>query len=203
MSFCNVSVEAVTMATVQFAQLPGNQTLLPPTKSGTSFLAASHFSISQDRQFTNPSLKSIFKRDYVPWDINGRPAAAEPPNPAEVLHRDNRFFTPHPSETAAAYPYKSLTKSDMAEAQAKLSKTNFKMDKDLTKFDSFHTTHNREFPAKDVRYTRVAPIRPIPSSIPQGDPEKSLQPLSDYRDRYQRHDCGKPEKAGSMHQGKH
>jgi len=175
--------------------------LLPPSKTGIDFLASSHFSISQHNDGTHSSLKSIFKKDYVPWDISHRPPASVPPFPAEVLHRDARFFNEKASETTNAYPSKSVPRSAQKDTNI-LRCTNFKMDRDLSKFDSFHTTHSAHYqpPAGGASRHQLSD-NPQESFIPQGDPDKAPQPISDYRDRYRGHGVGTPFKAPSMHQG--
>ncbi|GFS02361.1 hypothetical protein ElyMa_001121000 [Elysia marginata] len=68
----------------------------------------------------------------------------------------------------------------------KFSNTNFKMDSDTSKVDSFHTTHRQYFkpklgntfePLKQIIHTQH-------SSIPQGDREKADLPISDYKCKY-------------------
>jgi len=175
---------------------------LPSSKMGTDFLASSHFSIAQHDAVTQGALKSIFKRDYIPWDIHNKTSASVPPKPAEVLHRDARYFNERASETTQAYPEKSLPHSAQAGTN-NLRCTNFKMDRDLSKFNSFHTSHLLDYPARQGEVSRhKIPENTQQSYIPQGDPEKAPQPISDYRDRFRGHDgTKKPLRAASMHQG--
>ena len=203
-----ISVTMATVGVTHYAQLPGSRKLMPTRKSGTEFLVASHFTIAQDSEVTSPSLKSIFKKDYTPWHIACRPPASEPPPPAEVLHKDDRFFAEKASETSKAYKFRgaNLPRPDMSDVSAKLRTTNFKMDRDVSKFDSFHTSHNLDFYAKEFQGVpkSMPKENPMESFIPQGDPEKAQHPQSDYRDRFRGHDAltTKPEKALSMHQGR-
>ena len=188
-------------ASVMSLPVISSSRMIEAPKVGTDFLSSSHFAIAQDEAATQPSLKSIFKKDYVPWDISSRPPAAIPPRPAEVLHRDARYFNEKASETTKAYQPKSLPNS--AHKDKKLSGTNFKMDRDLSKFDSFHTTHALHYtpPTMEGNVSFQPAAYPMQSFIPQGDPAKAPQPVSDYRDRYRGHDTKKPFKAPSMHQG--
>ena len=56
----------------------------------TAFLSRSHFKIGQDDVATDPSLESVFKRDYPPLGIHGRPSAIDPPPPVKFHHSDDR-----------------------------------------------------------------------------------------------------------------
>ncbi len=191
------------VSAIQYARQPGQKSNLEPSKVSTNFLAASHFTISQDDSVTKGSLKSIFKKDYVPWDINAKPDAAKPPKPANVLQTDDRYFNEKSSETRQQYEPHEITKPEMRNITNKLGATNFKMDADR-RLNTFQTTHNSDYqPKQSSSYERGAPKQdPLQSFIPQGDPEKAPEPLSDYKDRYHGHDIDtKPELAGSAHQG--
>ena len=185
--------------------ISGTKTMMPAQKSGIEFLSGSHFRISQDDSVTNDSLKSIFKRDYVPWKITCKPSGAIPPAPADVLTRDDRYFNDKVSETRQVYEYRFLEKPELQNDHTKLRGTNFKMDKDLNKFQCYDTTHNLDYPAKQLsRFKkRGGKENPMRSFIPQGDPDKVTEPLSDYKNRYRGHDAltTKPAKAPSAHQG--
>lgn len=192
-------------AGVSALPMPPVGKLLVAPKVGTDFLSSSHFTISQDTSNASAksSLRSIFKKDYVPWDISSRPSASIPPDPAEVLHRDQRFFNEKASETTKAYQPKPVQGYIPTDSHNNRS-TNFKMDRDLSKFDSFHTTHDSHYTPHDIGegYCNKLPENPMQSFIPQGDPGKAPQPISDYRDRYRGHaKARKPFKAPSMHQG--
>ena len=56
----------------------------------TAFLSRSHFQISQDNAVTDPCLESVFKRDFPPLWIHGRPSAIDPPPPVQFHHFDDR-----------------------------------------------------------------------------------------------------------------
>ena len=155
----------------------------------TAFLSSSHFQISQDRRVTNGSLKSVFKRDYVPWEVSSKPQAARPPRPAEVLHKDDQYFNEKASETRQQYDYRGLEGGPTQGLPQNIGATNFKMDRD-PRFNSFQTTHNRDYTPKEAAGERGgSPKTKWKSFIPQGDPEKAPEPISDYRDRYRGHDA--------------
>lgn len=181
--------------------------LMPAPKSGIDYLSSSHFTISQDCSVTSPSLKSVFKKDYTPWSVSSRPVPSIPPQPAQVLHKDDRFCNEKASETTNAYQFRAtnLVRPDMTGVSAKLRATNFKMDRDMSKFDSFNTSHMLDFYPKEFQGIpkSMPKENPMESFIPQGDKEKALNPVSDYRDRFKGHDARttKPDKAPSMHQG--
>lgn len=149
-------------------------------------------------------MQSIFKSDYPPYHSYGRSAGAKPPPLSEVMHRDAGFFNERESETVKSFEYRHLPKPEIQGASGKLRTTNFKMDRDLNKFNSFETVHNSYFTPKmsDGYKNPIAPtIRE--SHIPQGDQEKVLQPLTDYREKYPGHDTTvhKTFRAPSMHEG--
>lgn len=178
---------------------------MPAPQVGTDFLASSHFQIAQDPWATHPAMKTTFNKDYTPHNITGRPAAAKPPAPAWLMHKDDRHFNTKRSETVKAYEYTPMAKPKLENAQETLQKTNFKMDCDLKKFDTFHTTHNTYYPVHNSEsYILDKPKQePMKSYVPQGDREKAPQPMSDYRDRYRGHDTSKVivSKAESQHTG--
>jgi hypothetical protein len=179
---------------------------MSPRKSGVDFLVSSHFKICQDPNDIKPAYLSTFKRDYPPHPSGEISAAAEPPAPAHVMHGDAKFFNKQLSETAAEFEKKHVPKPVLKDARTKLSATNYKMDRDLNKFDSFHTTHNLYFPPHHLNeYSGFKKTigKSVDSYIPQGDREKAPYPISDYRDHYQGHDTRKVvvNKAPSMHAG--
>ena len=89
----------------------------------------------------------------------------------------------------------------------KLSVTNFKMDSDTKKIDSFHTTHNHYFkPKVEDGFAPLAQIHTTQvSSIPQGDREKAELPISDYKYKFSGIDTNKNRvlRARNMHNGNH
>ena len=189
------------VAAVQYARMPGEKTMMPAQKVGVDFLASSHFTISQDESVRKESLKSVFKKDYVPWEINSKPPGAIPPRPADILQADERYFNQKASETKQAYEPYEINKPELRDIRHKLGATNFKMDSD-PRLNSFQTTHNRDYTPKSGDASQLQlPNNPMRSYIPQGDPDKAPDPISDYRDRYRGHDASmnKPQKLGSKH----
>lgn len=173
-------------------------------KTGKAFLESTSFQISHDNSVTHDSMKSIFKQDYPPYDQYGRTKGAKPPPLSEVMHKDEKFFREKESETVAAFDYRGLPKKEGDGSRVNLSSTNFKMDSDINKFKSFTTVHNSYFTPKMCDNFEKPPAPTTRDShIPQGDKEKELQPLSDYRQKFQGHDTTvhKIEKAPPMHEG--
>ncbi|KAL4227714.1 hypothetical protein ACF0H5_013149 [Mactra antiquata] len=173
-------------------------------KTGQAFLESTSFRINQDDLLTNNRMNSIFKSDYPPYEVQGRTQGAKQPPLSEVMHRDQKFFNERESETNKSFEYRHLPKPEIQGASGKLRITNFKMDRDVSKFNSFQTVHNSYFTPKmtDTHKMYKAPTM-RESFIPQGDKEKEPQPLTDYRDRYQGHDTTihKTIRAPSMHEG--
>ena len=173
-------------------------------ESGQEFLKSTSFQIGQDDVLTNNKMNSIFKSDYPPYDVSGRTSGAKPPPLSEVMHRDARFFNEKGSETTKSFEYRPHPKPEIIGASGKLRVTNFKMDRDLSKFNSFETVHSAYFTPKmtDKHKNIIAPTT-RDSHIPQGDREKEPQPLTDYRDRFKGHDTNlfKTIRAPSMHEG--
>ncbi|XP_052793104.1 testis-expressed protein 45-like [Mya arenaria] len=173
-------------------------------KTGQDFLESTSFRIGQDDQLTNQRMDSIFKSDYPPYGTYGRPAGARPPPLSEVMHRDQKFFSERESETTKSFEYRHLPKPEIQGASGKLRVTNFKMDRDISKFNNFETVHNSYFtPKMGDAYKRVEGAGTRQSNIPQGDREKEPQPLTDYRDMFKGHDTNihKTIRAPSMHEG--
>lgn len=194
---------AAGVAAVNYARnRPALSSLIEEQPTRTEFLASSHFKISQDPYVTQPSLKSVFKVDYPPWDIHSKPPGAIPPKPAEIFQKDDRYFNIKASETRKEYEYRFLEKPAIISDADKLRGTNFKMDRDK-RFNSFQTTHNAEFPPKEMsQYTSAVPTNDkMKSYIPQGDRDKAPEPVSDYKDRFRGIDATlhKPKVAINMH----
>ncbi|KAJ8304077.1 hypothetical protein KUTeg_017660 [Tegillarca granosa] len=168
-------------------------------------LAVSNFKVAQDMRVTNNAMHSIFKQDYPAYDHYGRGPEAERPMLAEVMHRDTNHFPNKESETVSSFEYRYLPKPVVLNVHEKLRSTNFKMDADLNKVNSFETVHDSYFtPKMNWNYERTQPTTNISEShIPQGDPDKAPDPWSDYRDRFRGHDTTKFRivKAPSMHEG--
>lgn len=173
-------------------------------KTGQDFLESTSFRISQDDLLTNQKMNSIFKSDYPPYNHYGRDEGAKPPPLSEVMHRDQKFFNERESETTKSFEHRFAPKPEIQGASGRLRITNFKMDRDLSKFNTFETVHNSYFTPKMAdNYKRVENPATHRSHIPQGDKEKEPQPLTDYRDRFQGHDTTihKTIRAPSMHEG--
>lgn len=174
-----------------------------PTESTN--LAVSNFKVGQDMRVTNNAMHSIFKQDYPAYDHYGRGPEAERPMLAEVMHRDKNHFPNKESETVSSFEYRYLPKPVVLNVHEKLRSTNFKMDADLNKVNSYETVHDSYFtPKMNWNYERTQPTTNISEShIPQGDPDKAPDPWSDYRDRFRGHDTTKFRiiKAPSMHEG--
>ena len=175
-------------------------------KSGTDLLASTNFQVSQDMSVTKSNMKSIFKKDYPAYNYYGRASEADRPPLAEVMHKDQSFFTERNSETVKAFQYSEMPpKEILPDVHQKLRSTNFKMDVDNSKVNAFHTMHDTYFtPKMNGDYRRAQPASTLTEDhIPQGDRGKAAQPWSDYRDRYRGHDTTihKVIKAPSMHEG--
>lgn len=173
-------------------------------KTGQDFLESTNFQISQDPAATKDSMRSIFKQDYPPYPNYGRGLGARPPPLSEVMHRDERYFNKKESETVSSFEFRGLPKKEFDGSRVNLSSTNFKMDSDINKFRSFSTMHNSQFyPKMSDTFEKMPVPTTRDSHIPQGDKEKELLPLSDYRQKFQGHDTTvhKIEKVPSMHEG--
>lgn len=188
-------------SSLQYHKMPNAKCVVPDHQTGIEFLASSHFTISQDPSVTDNSMKSIFRKDYIPWRIEEKPSAAIPPKPADVLLKDPRYFNHRQSETRNAYEYRFLEKPVVRDVSEQLRATNFKMHRD-PRFDSFKTTHNVDYTPKQAGKLPGRPIG-MQSFIPQGDPDKAPHPVSDYRDRYRGHDVceNRVEKASGKQPG--
>lgn len=180
------------------------QAMIPPPLTRSEFLVSSHFTIGHENNPTLGGTKSVFKKDYVPWNKWSRQESSVPPKPSEVLHRDPQFFNERASETVTAYKYNPVQNSILRDAQAKLGATNFKMDSDVSKFNSFQTSHNLDYTPKSYGTKPTFHREEYRTVIPQGDREKMEAPISDYRDRFTGHDTStiKMYKAPSNHYGK-
>ena len=119
----------------------------------------------------------------------------------------HRYFNEKASETVKSFPPKSGKRSGPGLAEInELRATNFKMDRDLSKFNQFNTSHGLEFQPYHVGpHSRAVPnADPMKSYVPQGDKEKAPNPVTDYRGNFMGHDVlsNKTIKAPNMHQGK-
>ncbi|KAL3867036.1 hypothetical protein ACJMK2_044273 [Sinanodonta woodiana] len=193
------------MATAAVAIPSGqiNAPVLKP-KTGQAFLESTNFHISQDDSITRENMQSIFKSDYPAHPDYRKVEGAQPPPLSEVMHRDNHYFNEKSSETVSSFEYRYLPKPTIGDAQTKLRKTNFKMDRDLNKFKIFETMNSTYFtPKMDDGYKRLHGKSLQHSHIPQGDRDKEPQPLSDYRDKFRGHDTSvvKVDRAPVMHDG--
>ncbi|XP_005092049.1 uncharacterized protein LOC101845903 [Aplysia californica] len=165
-------------------------------------LGSNNFSIGHDFSVTKSTLQSVFKKDFPEHGTYGRADLAKPPRLGDVMHIDDRF-NERASETVKAFEYQSIPKPVLLDVANKLSHTNFKMDSDTSKINSFHTTHNHFFkpkmgdtfsPLQQIQTTQV-------SSVPQGDREKAEKPISDYKYKFTGIDTTKNrvERARCMH----
>ena len=146
---------------------------IPQQKVGPDFLAASHFSISQEERWV-PShdpmaYKSTFKKDYPPLPLQKRERIPSPA-PAGIMHKDNRYAD-HVSLTRSHFVEKPLPNEEHSDASYALRKTNFKMDSDK-KLKSFQTTHKEYFPVRPLEEAKNSPLNGktewMKSHIPQG-----------------------------------
>lgn len=174
--------------------------------TGSDFLASTNFKVAQDMSVLEESMKSVFKKDYPPYQHYGREKESERPKLAEVMTRDDTFFKDRASETVHAFEYRYLPKPvALDDIHQKLRSTNFKMDTDVNKVNVFETMHTSYFkPKMTSAYQRTEPAASTSvSHIPQGDPDKALEPCSDYRDRFMGHDTSVhvTHRAPSMHEG--
>ena len=111
-----------------------------------------------------------------------------------------RFFKDELSETTQSYPAKCQPRVSFGDAN-KLRATNFKMDKDLSKFNEYNTTHDSQYTPHIISSKPKAVENPMKSSLQYGDQDKSENPISDYRDNFLRHDAllTKPKRAANKH----
>jgi len=165
-----------------------------------SHLGANNFTIGHDFSVTQGTLKSVFKKDYLDHDAYGRAEQAKPPRLGDVMHIDDAFNN-RVSETSTAFEYRHLKKPVLLDVGNKLRLTNFKMDADKSKVDSFHTTHDHYFQQRvgeDYRPpTQTQSIHG--SSIPQGDILRAEVPISDYKYKFSGNDGAKVVRAKNMH----
>ncbi|XP_050400030.1 uncharacterized protein LOC126817261 [Patella vulgata] len=167
-------------------------------------LGPGNFTISQEEDLTHPAMCSVFKKHYIDHPGHNSSLPTDLPALGPVMHRDRKFFNEMSSETSNAYEYRPTVKPVLENAQTKLSTTNFKMDKDLSKFNSFNTTSEYYFgPKVGPDFRRIQTITDHGSHVPNGDPGKAPLPKSDYRDKFVGHDTSvcKIIKAKSMHEG--
>ena len=191
------------VSSLQSIGTPTVKNMISAPKVGTEFLASSHFKIAQDESVLDKVPKSVFKKDYIPWEIGTKPAGSKPPRPADILQRDERYFNQRASETKQAFERHTLNKPELKDVRHTHGATNFKMDSD-PRLNSFQTTHKRDYTPKvgELASPNHGTADPMRSYIPQGDPDKAPEPISDYRDRYRAHETAKPEKVQAHLQGK-
>ncbi|XP_076465799.1 stabilizer of axonemal microtubules 5-like [Babylonia areolata] len=174
------------------------------SSSKPSHLGPNNFTIGHDHRVTKPSLMSIFKNDYPVHEQYGRADIAKPPRLGDVMHKDERV-SERASETVTSYIYRPMAKPVLMDCQNTLRVTNFKMDRDLSKVDSFATTHDHYFqPKYEAQNKKTAKgATTHMSHIPQGDMEKADAPLTNYSENFLGHDPLKHPliKAPSMHHG--
>lgn len=155
-------------------------------------ISSSHFTVGHDFSVIKDTMKSIFKLDFPCPAGSGKTLPSDPPVLGQVMHKDTKFFKDNTSETINSFQYRHLPKPDLQYDHDTIGQTNFKMDSDVKKIDSFKTIHRLHFPPLvDEGCAVVRPPRKgdwHPSCIPQGDPSKEHQQLSDYKEKFQGHD---------------
>ena len=111
-----------------------------------------------------------------------------------------RFFKDELSETTQSYLAKCQPRVSFGDAN-KLRATNFKMDKDLSNFNEYNTTHDSQYTPHIISSKPKAVENPMKSSLQYGDQDKSENPISDYRDHFLGHDAllTKPKRAANKH----
>ncbi|XP_074651046.1 stabilizer of axonemal microtubules 5-like [Tubulanus polymorphus] len=169
----------------------GNFPLLAPPKTGVEFLSSSHMKISQDARSVNGSLyNSTFKQDYIPHVQYGKLSPHKPSQPADVMHKDARFFNDNRSVTVTTFLPRFALRSTLTGTPKQLQSTNFKMDRDTSKFNSFDTTHDSYFTPKDFDRNPAVRGRDMKMNehIIVADREKEMNPKSDYRRFFKGHD---------------
>lgn len=141
-------------------------------KTGTDFLASSHFTISNDSRWgpkhDSEAYKSIFKRDYLPLPLTKRERIPSP-DPAGIMHQDSRYGDNN-SITKSHFREKTLVRQTPRDSY-ELRRTNFKGDSD-EKLKSFATTHKEYFPVRQLLEAKSTPSTGktewMRSCIPQG-----------------------------------
>ena len=156
--------------------------LIPAQITGTEFLRASHFRVSNDDRTIDNAMKTTFHRDFPPPPTKKTPAAL-PPKPADFMHRDCEKINVRNSETTKSFPEKRAVLDDLPDKYTALYKTHFKMNSD-ERIDSFQTSHNHYFKPKDlvsaVDNSHLSKNLRV-SHFPQGDKEKAEDPISVYK----------------------
>nr|KAG5703694.1 hypothetical protein BaRGS_022983 [Batillaria attramentaria] len=180
-------------------------TVIPQSGPKTSHLGPNNFTIGHDNRMTQSSLLSVFKNDYPVHNAYGRAEIAKPPRLGDVMHKDDRYICDRASETVTSFQYTPMAKPVLMDVQNTLRVTNFKMDSDVSKVNSFATTHDHYYQPKYLPLAKRSgdDIGIYTSHIPQGDPEKADAPLTNYRDKFPGHDPRQNPtiKAPTMHHG--
>ena len=131
---------------------------LPIQQVNTSYLQGSHFTLSQEESWTPWTRLSTFKKDYVPYNVDDKPPAAIPKEPAKIFNKDERFFNNHhsASETLAEFQPKPFTEQATYDTY-KLRKTNFKMDSDQKQMEPYLSVQKTSYPPKHGEISRARP----------------------------------------------
>ncbi|ESP05297.1 hypothetical protein LOTGIDRAFT_227929 [Lottia gigantea] len=185
-------------------KMAGGMTMMVEKPPVHGHLGPGNFTISQEDALTNPAMCSVFQKHYVSHPEFSRSQPAKPPVLGPVMHKDKNYFNELLSETYNSYEYRPGEKMVLEDVHTKLSATNFKMDRDLSKFNSFNTTSGYYFvPKITTDFERAKPIFDLESHVPNGDPGKAPAPVSDYREKFEGHDTSvvKVHKAPAMHEG--
>ena len=139
-------------------------------KINTTYLQGSHFTLSQEESWTPGTRLSTFKKDYIPYNVDDKPAAATPKEPAKIFNKDERFFNNNhsASETLAEYQLKPFAEKATYDTN-KLRRTNFKMDSDDRQTEPYLSIQKTSYPPKQADHTKAQPkITATSSNIPQG-----------------------------------
>lgn len=154
--------------------IPKNK--IPEQEINTSYLQGSHFTLSQEESWTPWTRLSTFKKDYIPYNINDKPPAAKPKEPANIFNRDERYFSNNhnASETLENFQAKPISEKATYDTD-KLRKTNFKMDSDLRQKEPYLSIQKTSYPPKSGDYNRAMPtLNTTTSHIPQGTHKQNI-----------------------------
>jgi len=156
--------------------------LIPAQLSGPEFLRSSHFRVSNDDRIIHNAMKTTFHKDFPSPPTKITPPA-QPPKPADFMHKDLEKINMRTSETTQSFPEKRALIDDLPDKYTALYKTHFKMNSD-ERIDAFQTTQSLHFKPKDfvtaVDNSHLGKnLRK--SHIPQGDKEKAEPPISVYK----------------------
>ncbi|XP_025077928.1 uncharacterized protein LOC112554385 [Pomacea canaliculata] len=124
--------------------MEGSSTLRGSNKSHSKAIS----NILNDDLLTSPSHMSVFREDYPVHETYRPSEIARPPPLGDIMHKDEKYFCNHTSETVASFEYRPMAKPVLKDIQNKLRVTNFRMEKDPTKVNVFETTHDHYYQPK-------------------------------------------------------